>query len=93
MPRSEDGAAAPTSEEKLLILSFHRCQQAKAATGGGKSTDEIVDEVAEDILRKLPPAFDVDAALRRYASLLGGAVVERVAARVGAGARGVVPFR
>ena len=39
--------------------------QAKAASGGGKSTDEIVDEVAEDILKKLPKSFDTEAALRR----------------------------
>ena len=40
--------------------------QAKAASGGGKSTDEIVDEVADDILNKLPKSFDTEAALRRY---------------------------
>ena len=40
--------------------------QAKAASGGGKSTDEIVDEVADDILKKLPKSFDTEAALRRY---------------------------
>ncbi|XP_076459412.1 dynein axonemal heavy chain 7-like [Babylonia areolata] len=40
--------------------------QAKASSGGGKSTDDIVDEVATDILSKLPPNFDTDAALRKY---------------------------
>ena len=40
--------------------------QAKSASGGGKSTDEIVDEVAADILNKLPQQFDQEAALRKY---------------------------
>lgn len=40
--------------------------QAKAKKGGGKSTDEIVDEVAADILGKLPNNFDTDVALRKY---------------------------
>ncbi len=40
--------------------------KAKAASGGAKSTDEIVDEVAEDVLAKLPNNFDTESALRRY---------------------------
>lgn len=41
-------------------------QQAKASSAGGKSSDDIVNEVASDILTKLPPAFDTEAALRKY---------------------------
>ena len=40
--------------------------QAKASSGAGKSTDEVVDEVAADILEKLPPNFDTEGALRKY---------------------------
>ena len=41
--------------------------QAKAKGGSGaKSTDEIVDDVAADILSKLPKNFDTDRALRKY---------------------------
>ena len=40
--------------------------QARASSGGGKSTDDIVDEVAADIVSKLPPNFDTDAALRKF---------------------------
>jgi len=40
--------------------------QAKASSAGGKSSDEIVDDVCADILSKLPPAFDTEAALRKY---------------------------
>ena len=34
--------------------------------GGGKSADEVVDEVAADILSKLPKMFDTEQALRKY---------------------------
>ena len=40
--------------------------QARASSGGGKSTDEVVDEVAADILGKLPNNFDTEGALRKY---------------------------
>ena len=37
-----------------------------SSSGGGKSTDELVDEVADDILKKLPADFDTNLALVRY---------------------------
>ncbi|XP_074662516.1 dynein axonemal heavy chain 7-like [Tubulanus polymorphus] len=40
--------------------------QARASAEGGKSTDEVVDEVAADILGKLPNDFDILAVLRKY---------------------------
>ena len=40
--------------------------QAKASSGGGKSTDEVVDEVASGVLAKLPSDFNTEAALRKY---------------------------
>ena len=42
------------------------CWQAKASSRSGKSTDEVVDEVAGDILAKLPSDFDTEVALRKY---------------------------
>ena len=42
------------------------CSQAKASSGSGKSTDEVVDEVAGDILAKLPVDFYTEVALRKY---------------------------
>jgi len=42
------------------------CWQAKASSGNGKSTDEVVDEVARDILAKLPADFNTEAAMRKY---------------------------
>ena len=47
----------------MTLTSF---LQARASSGGGKSTDEVVDEVAADILSKLPTNFDTEAVLRKY---------------------------
>jgi len=49
---------------KSAIVSL--CGQAKASSGGGKSSDEAVDEVACDVLAKLPSDFNTEAALRKY---------------------------
>ena len=40
--------------------------KARSAAGGGKSSDETVWEVAEDILSRLPKDFDTEKALREY---------------------------
>ncbi|XP_014666536.1 PREDICTED: dynein heavy chain 7, axonemal-like [Priapulus caudatus] len=40
--------------------------RAKASSAGGKSSDQVVSEVATDILAKLPPNFDTDSVLRKY---------------------------
>ena len=40
--------------------------QARSSKGGAKSTDEIVDDVASDILSKLPNNFDTEAVMRKY---------------------------
>lgn len=49
-------------ESILLTLS-------KSVSGGSKSSDDILEEVAADILAKLPRNFDTDAALLKYPTL------------------------
>ena len=50
-----------------MSLTFHIATfKARSSKGGAKSTDDIVDEVAADILSKLPPDFATEAVLRKY---------------------------
>lgn len=38
----------------------------QASSGGGKSTDQIVDQVASDVLNKLPPDFETHVAIVKF---------------------------
>ena len=40
--------------------------QARASSGGGKSTSNVADEISGDIIAKLPVDFDTELALRKY---------------------------
>ena len=51
-----------TTEVLGTILSL----QPATAGGGGRSPEDIVDELAEDILNKVPEAFDIEAAQAKY---------------------------
>jgi len=39
---------------------------ARASSGGGKSDDDTLAEVAADILEKMPPDFDIEAVFRKF---------------------------
>ncbi|EDO45806.1 predicted protein [Nematostella vectensis] len=55
-----------TSMRHISVLTHQTCTQCVLLSGGGRSDDEIVASVSEDILSKMPQEFDTDAALRKF---------------------------
>jgi dynein heavy chain len=53
-------------QETLLLFDNILLTQARSSSAGGKSSDEVLEEVASDILSKLPKNFDTEEALRKY---------------------------
>ncbi|MEQ2217198.1 hypothetical protein XENOCAPTIV_028611 [Xenoophorus captivus] len=56
----------PKQIRLLLMVSETGCQPGCQRGGDAKSSDDMVFEVAADILSKLPADFDLEAALRRF---------------------------
>ncbi|RUS80966.1 hypothetical protein EGW08_011286 [Elysia chlorotica] len=52
--------------ETQLLFNNILVTLGKATSKGGKSSDEVVDTVAGDILERLPSNFDIETALRKY---------------------------
>ena len=53
-------------EVDLLLTTVLITQSGEGGGGGGKSADEIVTEMAKDILNKLPADFDIEFVQKRY---------------------------
>ncbi|CAG9863347.1 unnamed protein product [Phyllotreta striolata] len=53
-------------ETDLLFTNTLLTQDAMSSGGSEKSPDEVIFEVASDILQKLPPSFDRDKAMEMY---------------------------
>mmetsp|Transcript_3023 Transcript_3023/g.9072 ORF Transcript_3023/g.9072 Transcript_3023/m.9072 type:complete len:4073 (+) Transcript_3023:47-12265(+) len=49
-----------------LMLKTILLTQSQAGGGGGKSTEDVVGEISNDILSKLPKNFDMEVAAKRY---------------------------
>ncbi|KAJ3086325.1 Dynein heavy chain 7, axonemal, partial [Quaeritorhiza haematococci] len=58
--------ARQLSETKAIFDSILKTQAKSGGGGAGKSTDEIVTEVATDILARIPTLFNIQAAITKY---------------------------
>ena len=55
--------AFQTQETHAMIATILDVQPRLASSGGGKTSDEIVFDLAENILNRLPEKLDIDTAL------------------------------
>lgn len=53
-------------QETNQLLDSLMLTQSRDASGGGKSFEDTIREVAEDILARLPSNFDIEAAINKY---------------------------
>ena len=53
-------------QETRLLLDSVMCTQQRTGAGGGSKSDDVVTEIAADIMKRLPNNFDTDEALVRF---------------------------
>lgn len=56
--------SCPLTFTRMFVIVW--TLQSRSSGSGAKSSDEVVNEVAGDILGKLPNNFDIESAMRRY---------------------------
>ena len=54
------------NQTSSLLSAVLSIQPAATSGGGGKSADEIIDEIAADIISKVPQPFDMEMAQKKY---------------------------
>lgn len=58
--------ARQLAETKLLFDSVLKTQAKAVGASGGKSSEDIVIEIATDILQRIPKPFDIEAVAKKY---------------------------
>ena len=66
LPKAQGSFSLQWQLSSIQTFIFYLFFQSRTSSGGGKSDDEILQSVAADILGKMPPGFDTEAALRKY---------------------------
>eukprot|EP01052_Picozoa_sp_SAG31_P011054 SAG31_NODE_617_length_13514_cov_13.659858_2_plen_4275_part_00 len=57
------------NQTQALLSAVLSIQPAATGGGGGKSADEIIDELAADIISRVPQPFDMEAAQKKYPTM------------------------
>ena len=62
----ENADITKDNQETLQLFDSILLTQPRQSTGGGKSSQEIVDDLAADILSKLPPDFNLEVVMKLF---------------------------
>ncbi|KAH6558350.1 hypothetical protein KP509_1Z068500 [Ceratopteris richardii] len=62
----ENANITKDQQETNLFLSSILATQSNAAEAGGRSREDVILEIAQDMTKRIPPPFDIDLARCRY---------------------------